>query len=516
MKLLRSTLVFSFMTLLSRVTGYARDVVQSGVFGVSAATDAFLIAYRIPNFLRRIFAEGSFAQAFVPVFTELKQREDHEAIRDLLDHVAGALCAVVLIVTVAGVLAAPAIAALFAPGALDEPEKFSLITDMLRITFPYLWFVSLTALAAGVLNSYGRFALPAVTPVLFNLSSIAAAIWLAPLLAVPIKSLAWAVLFAGFLQLALQWGALARLGVLPRLRWNTAHPGVRRVFRLMLPTILGSSAAQINLLVATLFASLLATGSQTWLYLTDRLLEFPQGMFGVALGTVLLPALSKRVASNDAEGFSGTLDWGLRMALLVSLPACLGLFLFAEPICATLYQWGKFSAYDTRMAALSLQALALGLPPFMIAKVLAPAFYARQDTRTPVRAAIITIAVNVVLCSLIVVPLWHYRVEGGHAGIALATGLAGVVNAALLWRFVRLQQLFTARPGWPRFAGRLLLACVAMVALLVTIKGWIGPWSALGVRERVLHLAWAVPAAAAVYAGVLLALGLRPRHLREH
>lgn len=515
MRLWRSTLVFSAMTLLSRVSGYARDLVQSSVFGVSWRTDAFLIAYRIPNFLRRIFAEGSFAQAFVPVFTQMRQRGDDAAVKDLLDHVAGALCGVVLVVTALGMLAAPLIAALFAPGSIDEPEKFALITSLLRITFPYLWFVSLTALAAGVLNSMHRFALPAVTPVLFNLAAIAAAIWLAPHLSVPIAALAWGVVGAGVLQLAVQWGALARLGVLPRLRFDLRHEGVRRVFKLMIPTIFGSSVAQINLLVGTMFASLLATGSQTWLYLSDRLLEFPQGIFGVALGTVILPSLSRRVGDADHAGFSTTLDWGLRMAVLVSVPACLGLFVLAQPITATLYQHGQFTAYDTRMAALSLAALALGLPAFMVAKVLAPAFYARQDTKTPVRAAVITVMVNTVLCAGIVWPLLSHRVEGAHAGIALATALAGTVNAWLLWRYVRAQALYTRQPGWARFALGIAAASVAMVALLVTAKHAVGPWSALPTTARVVHLVWTIGAGAAVYGLTLVAFGLRPRHLRH-
>lgn len=516
MKLLRSTLTFSAMTLLSRIAGYARDMVQAGVFGATAATDAFLIAYRIPNFLRRIFAEGSFSQAFVPVFTEIKQRGDPAELKDLLDHVAGALCAAVLVVTGIGILLAPWIAALFAPGALDEPEKMGLITDMLRITFPYLFFISLTALAAGVLNSYGRFAIPALTPVLHNLSVIAAALWLAPLLAVPVKALAWGVFAAGIVQLVVQWLALAKLGVFPKFRFRRAHPGVSKVLRLMLPTIFGSSVAQINLLVGTAFASILVTGSQTWLYLTDRLLEFPQGMFGVALGTVILPHLARRFAAKDEAGYSKTLDWGLRMALLVSVPATIGLFALAEPITATLYQYGRFSTFDTHMAALSLMGLSLGLPSFMLAKVLAPAFYARQDTKTPVRAALVTVAVNVALMAAIVTPLWHYRVEGAHAGIATATALSGSVNAFLLWRYVRRQGLYRAEPGWARYLSQLLLAGVAMAVLLYAVQAWLGPWSAMAARWRVVHLAWLIPAGALAYGGALLAAGLRPRHVREH
>jgi putative peptidoglycan lipid II flippase len=515
MKLLRSTLVFSAMTFLSRVTGYLRDLVQAAVFGATSATDAFLIAYRIPNFLRRIFAEGSFSMAFVPVFAELREKGDEAGRRELLDRVAGALCAIVLLVSASGLLLAPGIVALFAPGALDEPDKFALTADLLRITFPYLFFISMASLAAAVLNSFGRFAVPALTPVLHNLTLIAAALWVAPHLQVPITALAWAVLAAGAIQLTVQWIALARLGLAPRLRLDFAHGGVRRVFRLMLPTLFGASVAQINLLIGTLFASLLVAGSQTWLYLSERLLEFPQGMFGVALATVILPHLSRRYAAEDRAGYAATLDWGLRMALLISLPAAFALVLLAEPINATLYQHGRFDAFDTRMTTLSLGALAFGLPGFMLAKVLSPAFFARQDARTPVRAALVTVVVNVALCVAFVTPLWWHRVEGAHAGIALATSIAGTLNALLLWRYLRRNGLYSPRPGWRNFALRLLLACALMLAVLWLACRAVGAWPLLPPAQRIAHLAWTIAAGAGTYALALVALGLRPRHLRE-
>ncbi len=515
MRLLRSTLTFTALTLVSRIAGYARDAVQAAVFGAGAATDAFVIAYRVPNFLRRIFAEGSFQTAFVPVFTEVRQRGDAAALKDLLDHVAGALAAVVLLVSAAGVLLAPLVAALFAPGALDEPQKFAWIAEMLRITFPYLAFISLTALAAAVLNSHGRFAIPAATPVLHNVAMIAAALWLAPRMGMSITALAWGVLAAGVLQLIVQWVALARLGVLPRLRLDLHHAGVRRVCRLMLPTIFGSSVAQLNLIVGTVFASMLVSGSQTWLYLTDRLIEFPQGLFGVALGTVILPALSRRHSDADQAGYSATLDWGLRMALLIAMPATLGLMLLAEPLTATLYQYGKFSAHDIRMTALSLIALAVGLPGFMLAKVLAPAFFARQDTRTPMRAAVTTVFANVLLCVLMTTPLWWYGVVGAHAGIALATAVAGCLNAWLLWRHLRRQGLYRAVPGWGRFVLRMVLACVVMAIVVYGLSASIGDFGSLRARERVLMLMLLVSAGALAYVLALLAGGLRPRHLRE-
>lgn len=514
--LLRSTAVFSAMTLLSRVAGFARDMLQATLFGTGGAMSAFIVAYRIPNFLRRVFAEGSMAMAFVPVLNEIRERGDREALKSFIDHMAGALCAVVLVVCAAGVLFAPAITTAFTPGALDEPEKFAQTALMLRITFPYLLFISMMSLAASILNSTGRFGLPAFTPVLHNLTMIAAMFWLAPRFEVPPVGLAWGVLAAGFLQLALLWPALGRLGLRPRLRWGFAHPDVRRVGRLMLPTLFSSSVAQVNLLVGTAFASLLVDGSQDWLYYSDRLIEFPLGLFGVALGTVILPHLSRRHAAADAAGYSQSLDWGLRMALLAGVPAGLGLLLLAEPITATVFNYGRFTAYDTRMAAISLTAMSIGIPAFMLSKVLAPAFFARQDTKTPMRAALLTVAANVVLTIAFTTPLWLHDTPGAHGGIALATGLSGIVNAWLLWRALRAGGTHAPQPGWARFWWRLALASLAMSAAVLLLRAWIGDWTAIiGVWHRIGWLLLVIAGGAATYAVALAALGLRPRDLRQ-
>jgi putative peptidoglycan lipid II flippase len=454
--------------------------------------------------------------AFVPVLNEIKERGDRAALKDFIDHMAGALCAVVLLVCAAGVLLAPVITALFTPGALDEPEKFSQTALMLRITFPYLLFISMMALAGSVLNSEGRFALPAFTPVLHNLTMIAAMFWLAPRFEVPPVGLAWGVLIAGFLQLVLLWPALGRLGLRPRLRPGFRHPDVRRVGKLMLPTLFSSSVAQVNLLVGTAFASLLADGSQDWLYYSDRLVEFPLGLFGVALGTVILPHLSRRHAAEDAAGYNHSLDWALRMALLAGMPAGLGLLLLAEPVTASVYNYGAFTAVDTQMAALSLTAMSIGIPAFMLSKVLAPAFYARQDMKTPMRAALLTVAINVALTVAFTTPMWLNDTPGAHGGIALATGLAGVANAWLLWRYLRRGGVYVPGAGWGRFGLRLLLACAAMAAVVLAMRGWVGDWTALdGWQARVGWLLATIAAGAATYGVALLVLGLRPRHLRH-
>ena len=514
--LLRSSAVFSAMTLLSRIAGFARDALQSRIFGSSAAMDAFVIAYRIPNYLRRIFAEGSMQMAFVPVLNEIRERGDKAALKDFVDHMAGALFSVVFVVAGIGMLAAPLIAAVFAPGAVDEPGKFELIEQMLRITFPYLIFISMMALAASVLNSFGKFALPAVTPVLHNLTVIAAMLWLAPRFDVPAKALAWGVLAAGILQLLVLWPSLGKLGLRPTLKPGFGNPDVKRVAKLMLPTLFSSSVAQLNLLVGTVFASLLAPGSQTWLYLSDRLVELPLGLFGVAIGTVILPHLSRRHAATDAEGYGAALDWGLRLALLAGVPAALGLLLLAEPLTAVVYQGGKFTGHDTRMAAISLSAMSLGIPAFMLSKVLSPAFYARQDTRTPMRAAILTVIANVVLTIALTTPLWLYKVPGAHGGIALATGLAGIFNAWLLWRYLKRAGLLRPQPGWGRYWLRLGVACAVMTAVVLGLRLYIGDWTTMpSLLHRALLLLAVVAAGGIAYVLALLAMGMRPRDLRH-
>lgn len=515
MRLLRSTLVFSALTLVSRVSGYARDMVQAIVFGATGLTDAFVVAYRIPNFLRRIFAEGAFAQAFVPVFSAARQSGDRQALKDLLDRVAGTLCAVLLVVTGIGIAAAPGVVAVFAPGYLADSERFEAASDMLRITFPYLFLVSLTALSGSVLNTFQRFALPALTPILHNLAVIAAALWLAPRMQVPVYALAWGVLAAGVIQLLVQVPALLRLGLLPRPRPGFSDPGVRRVLRLMGPAVFSASVAQVNLLVGTAFASLLVAGSQTWLYLADRLLEFPIGMIGVAIGTVLLPTLSRRHAAGDQAAYNAGIDWGVRLVLLLALPATVGLVLLAGPICATLYQHGRFGGHDAQMAALALAAITLGLPGFMLSKVLAPAFFARQDTATPMRAAVIVVVVNLVLVSALVLPLRAAGTPGAHAAIALSTGLGGLLQAALLWTWLRRRGLYRPQRGLGRLLAAMLTGCALMAGLLLAGAAAVGPFGELPPLWRGIHLAWLVAAAVAVYAAVLAGAGVRWRHLRE-
>ena len=528
--LLRSMLAFSGGTFVSRLLGLAREIVIAATFGATAATDAFLVAFRIPNFMRRLFAEGSFSMAFVPVLSEYRQTRSQEEVRELLARTAGTLGAILLVVTALGVVFADLLVGGFAPGTLDEPARFGLTTDLLRLTFPFLLFVSLTALSGAALNSFDRFGLAALTPVILNLCMIAAALFLAPRLDVPIMALGWAVLAAGILQLAVQLPALKRLGLLAWPRWGWRDSGVRRVLRLMVPTLFGSSVAQINLLLDTLIASFLVVGSQSWLGYTDRLLEFPLGLFGVALGTVILPSLSRHHVDADPEGFSKALDWGLRTTLLIALPATVGLVLLAEPILATLFQRGRFGAHDVEMAAMSLAALSFGLPAFTLVKTLAPAFFSRQDTVTPVRAGIAAMVASMLLNVVFVGALfwlWHRpehlamgwadalaAIPGLHVGLALSSACASYLNVMLLWRALRRDGVYAARPGWARHLVQLGLGCAVMaVILLAGLHAWDG-WTTWGEADRAWRLAVLVGAGAAGYALVLLATGFRPRDLR--
>ena len=504
--LLRSTGVVGASTMTSRVFGFVRDVVIAQAFGASAGADAFFVAFRIPNFLRRLFAEGAFAQAFVPVLSAYRAQRELDDVRDLAAHVSGALIGVLTVVTVAGVVAAPVLIAVFAPGFVADPAKYALAVEMVRITFPYVFFISLVAFAGGILNTWGRFAVPAITPVLLNLCLIGAALWLAPVLDIPVVALAWGVLAAGIVQLAFQFPFLAALGMLVRPRLRRAHDGVARVIALIVPAVFGVSVSQINLLVDTMIASFLVTGSVSWLYFSDRMVEFPLGVFGIALATVILPHLSRQHTAGSPASFSDTLDWALRLVVLVATPAAVGLGVLAAPILATLFQYGQFSAHDVDMAARSLLAFSLGLIAFVAVKVLATGYFSRQDTRTPVRAGVVAMLSNIVLNLALVVPL-------AHAGLALATTLSAFLNAGLLLRGLVQRGVFRPRPGWGGFIARVVVGNLVLGAVLWVARGEPAAWGEADAAARALRLGTVVVAGMALYAVVMLVLGIRPRDL---
>lgn len=509
--LLANTSVVGGMTLISRVLGLVRDIVLARFFGASLVMDAFLVANRIPNMLRRFFAEGAFSQGFVPVMARYRERHSGEEAREFVDAVAGTFGLLLFVVTLLGVLAAPLLVLLVAPGFVGDDGRFDIATLMLRFTFPYLLFVSLTAFAGGILNTWGRFAVPAFTPVLLNVALISCAVWLSPRLEEPGMALAYGVFAAGIVQLAFQLPFLARIGMLPRPAWRPMHAGVRRVGQLMLPAIFGSSVAQINVLIGGVIASTLGVGKISLLYYSDRLMEFPLGIFSIALATVILPLLSRQAAHESTEAFSGTMDWSMRLVLLITVPAAVGLALLAEPLIATLFLGGEFTALDVRLAGLSLQAFALGLVGFSFVKILAPAYFAREDTRTPVKTGLVALAVNAVISVSLAWLLVRRGYEAPHAGLALAISVAAVVNAVLLLAGLLRREVIRLRSGWVLFAGRLLVANAAMIVLLRQMSRSLDWWVAATMFERVAWLAASIAAAMIVYFAALLASGLRIR-----
>jgi putative peptidoglycan lipid II flippase len=514
MNLLRALATVSGMTLLSRVTGLIREFLIARSFGASALTDAFFVAFKIPNLLRRLFAEGAFSQAFVPILAEYKQQHGDAATQDLIDHVAGCLLAALLVVSAAGVALAGIIVYGLAPGFVKHPPQYQAAVDMLRITFPYITLISMVALAAGVLNTYRKFMVPAFAPVLLNLSFIACMLWLAPRLANPVMALAWAVPIGGVAQLALQWWALSRIGKVPRLRFNWRHAGVTRVLKQMGPAVFGVSVAQLSLIINGILASLLMAGSVSWLYYADRLMEFPTGMLGVALGTIILPSLAKHHGDKNTAEYSRLIDWGLRLACLLALPAAVGLALLATPLIATMYHYGKFTAADVGLTGHALVAYSVGLLGLIAVKVLAPGFYAQQDIKTPVRIAIITLVFSQGLSLLL---MWGLPQGYQHAGLAFAIGMGACLNAWLLLRSLRKRGMYTPLPGWLGFFAKLGAALIAMAAVLWAVtpaaSQWMAWQSAPWLRAGALGLVCA--AGAATYAIMLLLLGFRPKDFKR-
>ncbi len=500
--LLRALSTVSGMTLASRITGLARESLKAAVFGAGMQMDAFEAAFRLPNILRRMFAEGAFSQAFVPVLAEYHRQRGEDATRDLVGRVGTLLAVVLLGVSVLGVLAAPWLVYLLAGGFARTPGKVELTADLIRIVFPYILFVSLVSLAGGVLNVYRRFAVPAFTPVLLNLSIIGSAIFLARFFDPPILALAGGVAIGGVAQLAFQVAPLARLSMLPRPRFDWRDEGVRRVLLLMGPAILGVSAAQISALINTQLAALLGDGRISWITYADRLMEFPSALLGVALGTVLLPSLAQLHSEDNHAEYSALLDWGLRLALLLALPAAFALWLLAVPMITTLYQYGRFGAADVWQTRAALLGYGVGLPALILVKILAPGFFARQQMRTPVKIAFLTVVITQTLAVILMWPL-------GHAGLTLATSLGACVNAGLLFWFLRRNGVFVPRPGWLSFLCRLLVALGVLAALLYALAGPAQWWLDAGLAARAGRLCAIVAAGALAYFGALFLLGFR-------
>lgn len=504
MNLLKSLAAVSSMTMLSRVLGFVRDTIVARTFGAGMATDAFFVAFKLPNLLRRIFAEGAFSQAFVPILAEYKAQQGEEATRIFLAYVSGLLTLVLAVVTLLGMLAAPLVIWVTAPGFADTPEKFALTSSLLRVTFPYILLISLASLAGAVLNTWNRFSVPAFVPTLLNVSMIVFALFLTPYFDPPIMAMAWATLVGGLAQFLYQLPHLKRIGMLVLPRLNLRDSGVWRVMKQMGPAILGVSVSQISLIINTIFASFLAAGSVSWMYYADRLMELPSGVLGVALGTILLPALSRTYAKADRQEYSRLLDWGLRLCFLLVLPCSAALALLSEPLTVSLFQYGRFDAHDALMTQRALVAYAVGLLGIILVKVLAPGFYAQQNIKTPVKIALFTLAVTQVLNLILIGPLQH-------VGLALAIGLAACLNAGLLFWQLRRHNLFIPQAGWTGFLLRLLIAVAVMTAVLVGLMQLLPSWSEGLMWQRLLRLGGLVAAGVLAYFASLFLLGFRVR-----
>ena len=499
MNLLKSLAAVSSMTLFSRVLGFARDAIVARVFGAGMATDAFFVAFKLPNLLRRIFAEGAFSQAFVPILAEYKSKQGEEATRIFVAYVSGLLTLALAVITLLGMLAAPWVILITAPGFADTADKFALTSALLRVTFPYIFLISLASLAGAILNTWNRFSVPAFAPTLLNVSMIGFALFAAPHFHPPVMALAWAVVAGGVLQLGYQLPHLKKIGMLVLPRLNLRDAGVWRVMRQMGPAILGVSVSQI---FNTIFASFLVSGSVSWMYYADRLMEFPSGVLGVALGTILLPSLAKSFSSGNHDEYSRLMDWGLRLCFLLALPCAVALGILAKPLTVALFQYGKFSAFDAAMTQRALVAYSVGLMGIIVVKVLAPGFYSRQDIKTPVRIAIVTLIMTQIMNLAFIGPL-------KHAGLSLSIGLGACLNASLLYWQLRKQKIFQPQPGWSSFLVRLIIAVVMMAAALVGML-WVMPeWATGNMAWRLLRLAGVCAVGGGVFFLVLAVLGFR-------
>jgi putative peptidoglycan lipid II flippase len=511
MNLLKALSTVSALTLLSRITGLVRESLKAVGFGAGLQMDAFEAAFRLPNILRRLFAEGAFSQAFVPILAEYRRARGEDATRDLVDRVATLLAVLLVAISVLGIFAAPWLVYLLAGGFVRTPGKVELTAELIRIMFPYIFFISLVSLAGSILNVHRRFAIPAFTPVLLNVSIIGATIFVAPHVDPPIVALAWGVAVGGVAQLALQILPLARLAMLPRPRFDWREEGVSRVLRAMGPAVLGVSAAQISTLINTQLAAYLGDGRISWITYADRLMEFPSAMLGVALGTVLLPSLVKHHHEDNQEQYRALLDWGLRLTFLLALPAVLALAMLSVPLISTLYQYGRFTSNDVWQTRDALLGYSVGLIGLIAVKILAPAFYARQDMKTPVKIAFLTVVVTQVLAVAMM-----FRI--GHAGLTLATSLGASLNATLLYVTMRRRGIYVPQPGWALFLGRIAVALAALGGVLWWASGADGFWLTSGLWAKVGRLSLVIASGAVAYFAALLLCGFRfaDFNRREH
>jgi len=507
--LLASSGIVSFWTFISRILGLARDIVFTSLLGAGVALDTYVVITKIPNVFRRIFAEGAFNQAFVPVLSEYKENKTEGEVKNLINNVFGMLSSLILIITIIIVFFAPFFILFFAPGFYVEPIKRELATDILRITFPYLFFVSLVALSGSIMNTFGKFSIPALTPVFYNLILVCFALWIAPLYELPVYAIAWGMFSAGVLQLFIQVYPLMKLNLLPRFSLDLNHPGVRKILYLMIPGVIAGGVSQLNMLVDTILASFLPTGSPTWLYVSDRLMQLPLGIFAIAIGTVLLPRLSSLHQSEDTSEFSKTMDWSIRLVVLISVPSIIGLVLLSQPIILTLFERGEFMSHDTFKSSLSLIALALGLMAFMLIKVLTPGFFARQNPKTPVKVALASMLLNVFLAWILA---FYFGLN--HVGLAIASSISAYFTIIILLFILLKNKIYKLERGWVIFLSRIVASSLVMTSVVYFLNFDIVHWRGLDQIDRFINLFGILIFSAFSYFGSLWLLGLRLIHLK--
>lgn len=503
--LFRSTSIVSAITLLSRIIGFLRDVMIARLFGAGLVIDVFLISFKIPNFLRRLFAEGALSQAFIPILAEYRLRGDMD-LKYLIANTSGTLACILFIITTIGILATPILVIIFAPGFINNEIQINLANDLLLLTFPYLFFISLTALAGAILNFSGRFIVPTFTPVLLNLSLIGCTVWLSPKLDQPVIALSWGIFFGGIMQLLFQIPFLISIGQLQMPRWGWHNRGVQKIIKLMLPAIFSVSISQINLLLDTILASFLTIGSISWLYYSERLVELPLGVIGIALSTVILPCLSIKYAIAPENEFSHTIDWALRCILVIGTPAAIGLIFLAEPLLLTLFQYGEFSLDDAHKASLSLMAYGVGLLPFILVKVLATGYFARQDTKTPVKIGIITMIINMILNIILMLRF-------AHVGLAIATSLSGLLNSYLLFVGLRILGVYRSNIKWHWFISKLFVANFILLTLLLFLTPSDTIWAGWNIYQRFSNLLGIISITALMYFTILALMGINIKNL---
>ena len=509
--LFKSTAIVGFLTFISRIAGFIRDMIFARVFGATIAMEAFLVAFKIPNFMRRLFAEGSFTQAFVPILSDYKTKHSHNELVIFIRSVIGSLGTFLIILTAIGMIFSSIVVLIFAPGFAHEPEKLILTSDMLKITFPYIFSIALTALAGSVMNCFSRFSIPAITPVLLNITLISFALN-SHHFQVPIYSIAWGVFIAGFIQLLFQIPFLLKLKVSIRPKFGLSHPGVQRLLKLMIPALFGASVAQISLLLDTVFASFLPTGSISWLYYSDRLNQFPLGIFGVALSTVILPHLSVHFASKNNRAYNNSLEWAIKMVFVFATPAAVALIILSGPLITTLFNYGKFSQYDVLQSQKTLIAFSIGLFSFILIKILVSAFYAQHNMKTPVKIAVFSLVCNMLLNLILIIILIPYK--EGHVGLAIATSISAIINASLLFYSLKKQKIYIPNKGWLIFIIKILTANITLAVVLFFLKGNIEIWFNSTFIHRLLHILFLTFFGIVIYFIFLAILGFRKKHLQ--